>query len=375
MSLYQRYLFRQIMWPFLFAALGLAGAVWLSQSLRFVDLIVNQGVSVWTFLFLTMLLLPSLMLVVIPSALLTAVILAYNRMIGNNELTALQVAHIGPWGLAKPAMFFGIVASLACYLCALYLSPLAYRSFKDLEHSLTHELSALLLQERVFNTPVEGLTVYVRDRDATGGLRGILLHDNRDPQRPETMLAESGFLLQGPDGPSFVLNGGNRQEIDLATGQMSLLYFDRYRLDLHSDLGDGDLRYKKPAELFIHELLFPDNPALSEKQRLRFIAEGHNQLTWPLTGLTLTLISLAVLLPRQARRHGQHWAIALAVMLSIAVLAAILAAKSTASKAPALIPLMYLAQIVPMFLAIRTLTASDRVQSQPIVLDRQQAPS
>ncbi|MGH6913415.1 MAG: LptF/LptG family permease, partial [Geminicoccales bacterium] len=74
MKLYARYLLWQLTLPALLATLAFSGAVWLSQSLRFVDLIVNKGLPITTFLYLTLLLFPSLLLVILPFALFCAVL-------------------------------------------------------------------------------------------------------------------------------------------------------------------------------------------------------------------------------------------------------------------------------------------------------------
>ena len=63
----------------------LSGAIWLSQSLRFVDLIVNKGVPATTFVYLTVLLFPSLLLVILPFALFCAVLFVYHRLRGRER--------------------------------------------------------------------------------------------------------------------------------------------------------------------------------------------------------------------------------------------------------------------------------------------------
>ena len=80
MKIYLKYLVQQLVLPALLATVAFSGAVWLSQSLRFVDLIVNKGLPLTTFLYLTALLLPSLLLVVMPFALFCAVLFAYHRL-------------------------------------------------------------------------------------------------------------------------------------------------------------------------------------------------------------------------------------------------------------------------------------------------------
>ena len=55
-----RYVFRQLLGALLLVTLGLVALIWLTQSLRFVELVVNRGLSFVVFLKLTGLLIPGL---------------------------------------------------------------------------------------------------------------------------------------------------------------------------------------------------------------------------------------------------------------------------------------------------------------------------
>ena len=68
MRRYFAYIFRQLIGPMLVVTFSLTGVIWLTQSLRFIDLIINKGLSFWLFLYLTLLLLPSLLTVILPIA-------------------------------------------------------------------------------------------------------------------------------------------------------------------------------------------------------------------------------------------------------------------------------------------------------------------
>ena len=55
MNAFTRYVFGQLFVGMIFVTAGLTCIIWLSQSLRLVELIVNRGVSAGTFIYLTML--------------------------------------------------------------------------------------------------------------------------------------------------------------------------------------------------------------------------------------------------------------------------------------------------------------------------------
>ena len=55
---------------------------------------------------------------------------------------------------------------------------------------------------------------------------GLLINDNRDPQRPVTILAERAAFADTPTGPRIVMVNGNRQQFDPKTRKLSILTFD-----------------------------------------------------------------------------------------------------------------------------------------------------
>ena len=79
MNAITRYILVQFTWPFLFVTLVLTGVVWLSQSLRFLDLIINKGLSVGGFVYMTLLLLPAFLSIILPVATFLTILYVYYR--------------------------------------------------------------------------------------------------------------------------------------------------------------------------------------------------------------------------------------------------------------------------------------------------------
>lgn len=350
MKIYLRYLVWQLILPALIATLAFSGAVWLSQSLRFVDLIVNKGLPLTTFLYLTALLFPSLLLVIMPFALFCGVLFAYHRLTIESELVVMQAVGLSNLQLAMPGLMLGLLVTGIGYVNSLYAMPAAFRSFKDLQYQVSQDFSHLLLQPGVFNAPIRDLTVYVRETTEEGDLAGIVVHDERVRELPVTMMAEQGVLVQGENGPLFILQNGNRQEVDLSNPQareLSVLHFDSYTLDLATTTEPPDDRHRKPKELFIHELFNPTDEGLSEEQRQERMTEGHKRLTWPLNALVFALVGITILLTRKHDRQGPWRGMLMAVVIVISVQALSSAAASIAERTPVLAPLLYLVPFVP----------------------------
>jgi lipopolysaccharide export system permease protein len=349
MKLYLLYLLRQLALPTMFATLALSGAIWLSQSLRFVDLIVNKGVPATTFVYLTVLLFPSLLLVILPFALFCAVLFVFYRLAVESELTVLRAVGLSNLQIAAPCLLLAAIVTVIGYSISLYFMPLAFRSFRELQYQIERDFSYLLLQPGVFNTPTKGLTVYVRSHHEDGSLEGIVVHDERRRKLPVTMMAEEGTLVQGDDGPLFIMERGNRQELDAKDDDnpsLSILHFDRYTLDLEANASPPSERSPKPKELYVQELLDPP-ASLSAARRNGRIAEGHKRLTWPLNALVFALIGLAVLLSRGFDRRGPWQSLLMATVAVVLVQALNMAVGSLAEQHLALIPVLYGTTIAP----------------------------
>ena len=99
-----RYIFRQLLFALLAVTSGLTALIWLTQSLRFVELVVNRGLSISVFMRLTGLLIPSFVAVILPITTFVVVQFVYQRLAGDRELTVMRAAGLSPFALARPAL-------------------------------------------------------------------------------------------------------------------------------------------------------------------------------------------------------------------------------------------------------------------------------
>ena len=80
-----------------------AALVWLTQSLRFIELVLDRGLSFWVFLELTSLLLPSFFAVILPITTFVVVLFIYQRMAGDREVTVMRAAGLSTFALSRAA--------------------------------------------------------------------------------------------------------------------------------------------------------------------------------------------------------------------------------------------------------------------------------
>src|SRR6201986_279798 len=97
-----RYILRQCFAVMILVTATLSAAIWLAQSLRLIDLIVNRGLSVDVFLYLAILILPRFLNIVLPIGAFSAVLFTFNRLITESELVVMRSAGLSHVALAKP---------------------------------------------------------------------------------------------------------------------------------------------------------------------------------------------------------------------------------------------------------------------------------
>ncbi len=345
-----RYMLRQQVWPLLLSMFVIAGIVWMSQSLRFVELVLNRGLPTTTLFELAGLVVPMFTSIFLPIVLFGTVAFSYSRMITDSEMVIWRSAGLSPMRLAAPALTLSVLVMLACYALNVYYMPAAYRHFKDLQSSIRNSFSQVLLREGTFNDIGNGVTVFVRERADNGELKGIFIHDRRDNKEPVTMMAERGALVPTPEGPRVIMINGNRQLVTKERKSLSILYFDRYTLDLATRSENPDLRWREPRERFLNELFLGQtqgpNAASDRRFRLKLRAEGHQRLVSPWLAPAFALIALATLLTGQFSRRGQGRRVTLAAMAMLLLQSLSISLHSLAGSNSAFVPLMYLLPLV-----------------------------
>ena len=349
MTRLNRYILRQCFGVMIFVTAALSAAIWLAQSLRLIDLIVNRGLSIDVFLYLAALILPRFLDIVLPIGVFIAVLFTFNRLTAESELVVMRSSGLSHVALAKPVLMLAGIAFLVLMSLSVYFLPASNRAFKDLQFEIRNRFVLSLIQEGTFTTISDKLTIYVRSRDDRGEVTGLLINNSRNPQRQVTIVAERGAFVDSPAGSRIVMVNGNRQQFDTETRKLSLLTFESYTLDLDTLHDAPVVRFREPQERFMDELFFPPKD-VDGSLRQGFVVEAHQRILVPLSAFSFSLIPLACLLPGELNRRGQLKRVLLAIGLAFLFELADLGVNNIASRSGAAIPLMYVADLLPLVL-------------------------
>jgi len=350
------YVLRQIVWPFLLFTLLLTLVVWMTQSLRLLDLVINRGQSAGIFAYLTLLMLPSLLVVIVPIAFFGATLYALNRLNSDSELVVMWSAGISRLQIALPVLAAAAVAMAITYACSLYLMPLGQRVMKDKVFDIRADIGAAILREGAFTTPSDGLTVFIRELAPNGEIRGILVHDNRQPQRPLTYLAESGVLVQSPEGARLIMQNGNIERGEAKGARLSVLGFDRYVFDLDQYAGPQRASDRDTSERYLAELLDAQSaPAVPAVRRGVYLAEANNRLSAPLYCIAFALIALAATTKGRMARASYALRLSGAALMGATLRLTGYAAQGLAARSPQFNFILYLLPLAGILVAAAVL--------------------
>jgi lipopolysaccharide export system permease protein len=340
------YLFRQMALASIAVVAVLSVVIWLTQSLRFIDWIVNRGLPVHTFVWIAGLILPMFLAVILPIALFAAITFTFQKLQADSEVTVMRAVGVGPLRMIAPALAIAVIGTALGFAINLHLLPASYREFKLVQAQVRSAHTAVLLQEGVFTEIDEAVTVFVEAQGGIGDLRGIMVQDARDPVRPVTIIADQGTIIATATGPRIVLRNGNRQELNRDTGRVSFLFFERYSIDVERRLASEVARELSATERFLGELWNPE-PDTPPATRAKYLAEGHQRLVSPFYNFTFVVIGLAALTVGAVPRNAPLARILLAVGLVAAVQAAGIGLMNLSARLPDLIALMYVNAILP----------------------------
>jgi len=299
-----RYIFRTTFSAFLIVLVSLTAVIWVTQALRDVDLMTSQGQTILVFIGITGLIIPLLILVIAPIALLIAVAHVLNKLSTDSEIIVMNASGMSPWVLFRAFITVAVVVSLMVAAISAYFAPKGLRMLRDWLTEVHANVVTTIVQPGRFTQLESRVTLHIRERATNGQLLGIFLDDQRNPKERITVLAESGEVVDNDKGTFLVLQKGQVQRREVDQHDPAIVSFDRYAFDLSQFAGGPQAVKYSIRERYLWQLLFPDpkDPLYSE-QPGQFRAELHDRLFAPVYPIAFVVIAFAYLgAPRTNRQ-------------------------------------------------------------------------
>lgn len=293
--LIDRYLFREILTPFGLTLGTLMLALLTDQLLRLVQFVINRGVDFLSIAKVFAAILPPFLVMTIPAGVLIGVIITFNRLSSDNEIIALQATGISLLRLLRPVILFSLVAFSVTFVLSHWSQPWTGRSLKGIGRTLLKSQIGLILDSGVFNEPFEDMIVYIDQIPSPTHLKGILIHDLRNPDVPVLTLADEGWVTSGlkDNVLGFQLSKGNQYRFNKADEDRTQhIKFGKYEFKV-------DLNPFLKRERLLQERLGPDqlrqaieeDPENASRYR-RHLGEYYKNYAFPFSCLIFGILGV-----------------------------------------------------------------------------------
>ena len=305
-----RYIFRTTLASFALVLVSLTGVIWITQALRGIDLMTSQGQTIITFLGITSLVIPALVLIIAPIALMIAVSHTLNKLATDSEIIVMNAAGFSPFRLFRPFFYATCVVALLVAFIGAYLAPDGMRRIKQWDAEITADVLTNILQPGRFAQLDQNLTIRIRERVPGGVLSGIFVDDRRDPKERVTIIADHGTVLKNESGSYLILEDGNLERFEAGKRDPALVAFGRYAFDMSKFSNHGRDVALGIRERYIWELLSPpaDDPIFQQLSG-QFRAELHDRFMAPVYPFAFAVLTFAFLGTPRTTRQSRNFSI------------------------------------------------------------------
>jgi LPS export ABC transporter permease LptG/LPS export ABC transporter permease LptF len=320
LKILDRYMIKDLAPPFALAVGVLTFFLVIDRVYQLTDLVITKSVPFHLVLGLLLFMLPGVLALTVPMALLVSVLLVCGRLAGDLEVAALKASGVSPLRLFRP--FLG-VAGLVCGAVAtltLLIAPAASGAFQNQLFQILQTKATTGIKERTFTASFSQMVMYVDDISPSQvALRGLLVSDERDPKLSRIIVAREGRLFSDAKNRRVTMRfiDGSVSETDTGDARrFRLTGFSLYDLNLPLDNPQRAAeRIEKPEKEMPLGVLRETIAELKRQGQIvtPFQVEMHKRFSLPVAALVFVLVGF----PLGVRTHRGGRTLALGSSLAV----------------------------------------------------------
>lgn len=241
-TLLYTYLAAEILAPLLASFIIVNSVMFLGRIVPLLDTLLDYGISLADFTRLCLYITPQLLVFSIPMATMLGIIIAFNRLAGDNELLALKVGGVSPMRMMPPVIALSLLMACTTALCSVYLIPTGTLAMEKMLFQLAKEKIDHGLQAKRFSENLGPVVLYIDTIDhQTREWQGVYVSDLRDQSAPTTVMAQTGSL-EADTRAMLITLSLNNGSLHRTKGDSSQdISFNRYTLNLNLPQPSGEL--------------------------------------------------------------------------------------------------------------------------------------
>jgi len=266
--------------------------IWITQAVRLLDLIGDDGNSITTYFLYILSILPKYFSRISIIIFFISFVVTISKFEEHNELRALWFSGLEKkkfinYLLRSSVIFVLILIFIRCFIVPHFSNYSRYL----LLNSGVSTIGPLLKQNN-FNNPLKKITIYVGKKNQINELEDIILFED-DANIKKTIVAKSGVVINENNKNLLVLVEGSIQE-ERKDRKISILDFDKTTLDL-SQYNKKTVDYYKFNEMFFFELVKRFNNK-NELQLSNIVSELNDRIVMPLFIPSLVLLACLLII-------------------------------------------------------------------------------
>ena len=312
-----RYILKEITAFFLLGLVVVTFVLVVQNLLRVIETTLSAGIGLLDVAKLCYYILPPFFSFSIPMALLVAILLGLGRLSADGEMLALKASGVSLYQILAPAAVLAILSYVATTFIVVKVEPWSRDSLRRLLYNLSAKVT-LGIHERVF-TDYSGFIMYVNEKPPKGGeLRGILIFDEKEVDRPVTVFAEKGEIIPDPKSLKITLRLSNGSihllSKDLQAYQEGSFGESSFTVDLSQYLTPLGAKPANVKDMNVSELgtlidqfrqrSHWDAQGLSDLRRLQVLFHQKFSLPFACIVFGLMAVPLGVQPPKSSRFRG-----------------------------------------------------------------------
>jgi lipopolysaccharide export system permease protein len=313
-----RSVLRELFTPFGSTCFVLTALLMMEKVYRLVSLVVGNRLRIEELGLMLVYLLPQILTITLPLAVVGAVFMTVIRHSLDSELICHRASGRSLWSYAGPYFVFGVVTATATAILTLWVQPISYAKYTDLQLDMVRYRAEEKIIPGEFNYDFGGKVIHVGARNPDKSLESVFIADKEYGTSSSVITAQHGridvdqitkkvvfklqngqIVYQDPDPTVF-------RTVDFATLN--------YVLDFQpGEEFEGNQLWSMPTEILAYQI---QEGGSDDRRMSRLILEMYFRITTPMAcfAFSIAALPLGIFNPRSGQTGSFVKAILLVVV-------------------------------------------------------------
>jgi len=324
LTIFEKYILKNLVVATFVTALSLTLIILLTQSIKYLELVISSDASVVYFLYMIALAIPKFLDAILPLAFTIGCIYTVRRIINDREVVIMSASGASFFNIGRVFVIFAGIMMALQFVLSGWGAPLSVAQLQKTQGEVKSHYATLIFREGVFTTLGNGLTAYVEKREGLNEIKNLVIHDENgviSDGKITTVIAKRGIINLTNDSQQLLVYDGTQYIKDKNSAKMSQLDFNQYTLNIPIENTVMSTRWQEPDERVLNKLFIDKTsaPQRDIQKNNEFIAEIHKRFSTPLLYIGFVLCIMTFLFLGEWNRRSQTFPLIKAVAVIVGV--------------------------------------------------------